>query len=294
MKGETTMNAKEFLEEALRYKECPADFAAIYNTFQKYQDIAYMTLLEVKRVFDENDLEYQLAFGTLLGMVRDGGQIPWDYDIDLFIHFEDKKRVMSVLSEKLSNDYYFTCAENSRSCKQFFIRVAPKGFNSDYLHVDIFYYIGMPENKEACNVHAKEIKKYIKSYNYKQRTWSKSLKSNMNLMKNKIIALRYSRSQLISKIDALCSEYNSFSSPKVSNANSYCGLWFYTHEMIGESVNYVNSGIGWKVPSGYLDILRCAYGDFMEYLPIEKRIAEVMSRYNHLIEYCPLDTTEIK
>jgi hypothetical protein len=41
-------------------------------------------------------LWYTLAYGTLLGAVRDGDLIPWDHDIDLLVREEEVPRVLAI------------------------------------------------------------------------------------------------------------------------------------------------------------------------------------------------------
>lgn len=51
------------------------------------------------------NLRYSLAYGTLLGAVRDGGLIPWDYDVDVWMPFEDYRRLYELnKTEKLFDD----------------------------------------------------------------------------------------------------------------------------------------------------------------------------------------------
>lgn len=48
-------------------------------------------LLEIKRICEENDLSYSIAFGTMLGAVRHKGFIPWDDDTDVYMPMKDIK-----------------------------------------------------------------------------------------------------------------------------------------------------------------------------------------------------------
>ncbi|PAF41028.1 LicD family protein [Helicobacter sp. 11S02596-1] len=53
-------------------------------------------LLEFKRVCDENNLEYFLDCGTLLGAVRHQGFIPWDDDVDVMMPRKDYERLIEL------------------------------------------------------------------------------------------------------------------------------------------------------------------------------------------------------
>ena len=69
------MDKKEFLVEVKKY------ISDIYNEFFEYQSETWDILSYINRLFRENGLTYYLAYGTLLGAIRDRGAIPWDYDV---------------------------------------------------------------------------------------------------------------------------------------------------------------------------------------------------------------------
>lgn len=56
-------------------------------------------LSDVSNYFEQNNIKYYLAFGTLLGAVRHKGFIPWDDDIDLLVPREDFIRLIHLLEE---------------------------------------------------------------------------------------------------------------------------------------------------------------------------------------------------
>lgn len=58
--------------------------------------IAIDLLDYLHNLFLENNIEYYLAYGTLLGVIRDGELIPWDDDIDIQVKSENKKKLESI------------------------------------------------------------------------------------------------------------------------------------------------------------------------------------------------------
>jgi hypothetical protein len=50
----------------------------------------------IHELFDENDIWYEISFGTLLGAVRHRGFIPWDDDMDLIVKLSDLDKIRAV------------------------------------------------------------------------------------------------------------------------------------------------------------------------------------------------------
>ncbi len=63
----------------------------------KTREFAQKILLELSKSFKELSINYFVDFGTLLGIVRDGGLITWDDDIDFSIpHYELNNLIHSI------------------------------------------------------------------------------------------------------------------------------------------------------------------------------------------------------
>ena len=60
----------------------------------------------IAKIFEDNNLPYQIAFGTLLGAVRHKGFIPWDDDFDFFLFEDDYPRAMELLKNNLPSDMF--------------------------------------------------------------------------------------------------------------------------------------------------------------------------------------------
>lgn len=64
-------------------------------------------LIDVKRVLDEEGIEFMLDGGTLIGCVREShhGFLPWDDDIDLAIKDSDVKKAIQIINDRLGDKY---------------------------------------------------------------------------------------------------------------------------------------------------------------------------------------------
>lgn len=69
---------------------------------KQIQENLLKVMKDIHRVSVENNLEYTLDSGSLLGAIREKGFISWDDDIDILVKWEDYDAFMNVMREKLS------------------------------------------------------------------------------------------------------------------------------------------------------------------------------------------------
>lgn len=62
-------------------------------------DLIASALLDLHRLFARHGIWHSLTYGTLLGAVRDGDIIKWDYDFDLFIKPAELDLIEDVLAD---------------------------------------------------------------------------------------------------------------------------------------------------------------------------------------------------
>lgn len=79
----------------------------------------------------KHNITYFIYWGTLLGSIRHGGIIPWDTDIDIYIHKNDKSKLTKLKSLIEKETHYILEVKN-------IIRLNYSKLNMT--HVDIFLY----------------------------------------------------------------------------------------------------------------------------------------------------------
>ncbi len=126
--NETDLETKKRIFLSLpRAGGCVADFQKVSNYILK----------RVKSVCDENDLQFALCGGTLLGAVRHHGFIPWDDDVDIDMLREDFEKLKFLLRDdnELVMQRYYRYME--KGTKPGYITKV-KLRESDLFFVDIF------------------------------------------------------------------------------------------------------------------------------------------------------------
>lgn len=67
----------------------------------------------IDTICEENNINYWISFGTLIGAVRHGGFIPWDDDTDICMPIEDLRRFKQImLHDNPSKEFILQCREN--------------------------------------------------------------------------------------------------------------------------------------------------------------------------------------
>ncbi len=279
------MQAEEFLKEVLESPICPDNFEAIYREFQRYQQLAMDTLKEFHRVCEKNNIPYQLAYGSLLGAIRDNGQIPWDYDIDVWVPYCEVPALIEALKKDLSSNYYFYCPEVDPKCRHYSMRLAPKGFRTEVLHVDVFYMIGVPNDekarklfiKQVHNVRDKRFGKLVKVWeNYKHHP-----RLLMKFYKQKLQCAFVSLSNIDEKFHYLANKYSFEDAEYCTSLCGTSGRTFSTKDL-WDTMLAVNNCGEFRITKNYDKFLRHMYGDYKKIFPLESRLKEMMSHYNSL------------
>lgn len=129
------------------------------SDLRKIQMCQLQILKDLAKVCDDNNIDYMLACGSLIGAVRHGGFIPWDDDIDVYMTL-DNYRKFSIIGQKCLGDKYFV--QNWRTEKGygcFWTQVRMNGTTSmplhdkDWdihfgIHIDIFPIIGIQDDQQ--------------------------------------------------------------------------------------------------------------------------------------------------
>jgi len=85
-------------------------------------------------VLEENQIPYWLCWGTLLGAVRNGKMIAWDYDIDLGIFHKDFDKIDGLKEKFRCEGYDLAYDRNAQYVRK--IRFFSKEYGFDF-HIDL-------------------------------------------------------------------------------------------------------------------------------------------------------------
>lgn len=263
------MKKNEFLQEAHNYID------ELYISFEKCQTIVN----EIVGVFDslcrKNDITYFVTCGSLLGLVRDGGNIPWDYDFDVSVPINQVSKLIKVLKEQLPSDYYFESNFTTKKYPFFQARICKKGYDIDHIHLDIFYLVAVPNNNVE-KFREKTIKLFQSRWDVygvdyfatgKAKPFERIAKKIFMKLKHKVFFSRFD-----GKFKSLTSKCKYGSTDNVIFFTNLAYI-FPTKAMEPKKDIEIN-GAKYSVPHDTDEILKITYGDYRKYLPISDRFDE--------------------
>lgn len=254
-------------------------------------DNLHIKLLEMLKWFhgycSENDLQYFLIGGSMLGAVRHEGFIPWDDDIDIGLPRPDYEKLLLITEGKVCGKYTL---ESMHSGKRDFIYPYAKLYDttttlvevSRYqikrgVYIDIFPFDGAGDDFELAEEQFAKVKR---KYNQlltltcainPERKWYKNLAI---LLGRCASVFGFTPQKVFKQIDALSRE-NSYEHSKY--VALYVGNWgekeLIEKEYIGEPQLYKFEDTNVYGVEGYDKYLSKLYGDYMTLPPVEKRMS---------------------
>lgn len=105
----TTIPSNSLNQESVNIARTPEEIVELTFMDDKTVQDLYQMLKDTIEIFETVGIKYSTDGGTMMGMVRNKGLIPWDDDIDLlmFHHDEPKLRRLKPIFEKLGYNLIF-------------------------------------------------------------------------------------------------------------------------------------------------------------------------------------------
>lgn len=252
-------------------------------TVEEMKIVQLQILSHLDSFCKENDINYFLIGGTLLGAVRHKGFIPWDDDIDVMMLREDYNRFMELYDLKDSSHYILHAYEKDQSFPYPFMKlddnrtIFQEEINNNYemgVHIDIFPADVIPNDRR------KQKKMFCKSAILIKILTIKRLpiKKRRGMMKNFLLFVGHFLTKPVS-VRWLIKEIINNSCKYSNEKTDYRGnvVWGYGIKEIVKAESYAEIKMTEfeheqrPVPIGYEEYLSSVYGDYMMLPPIEKR-----------------------
>lgn len=249
---------------------------------QEVLDKLHATILEimdeVDRVCRENDIQYYLADGSLIGAVRHHGFIPWDDDLDIMIARRDYDRFCAIFEFVSNKNFYIQSSEanplfwksHAKVCKKNTV-YQEKGGMEEGIFVDVF-----PIDSASS-----------------KNCFSQRMRFSLIKLCDRIVSYRLFRGYNPGKALLFCKLSRPFSlgtirvfQRRLMSYSSKRHDCFYIYDDVGvygykrslwpkilfpASIHCDFAGRKYSIPEKFHDILTITFGDYMQLPPMNER-----------------------
>ena len=241
----------------------------------KLQDILKYIMKEIHDICVENNIDYYLAWGTLLGAIRHNDIIPWDDDLDIMMTRENYEKFCAIWDQSHPQNLFLQNIKTDKDVYYLYGKVRLNGTVFEEpdikklkmhkgIFLDIFVLDNLPKNERKQVAYARRNKLVNKLYSgnvlFKSR---KNIKRMIAFLFPKKLLLRVSQKMILKEksnkvFDSCCwSDYS----------KCIYDISWYADKKLAKFGKYE-----FYVPSGYDEILKVNFGNYMELPPKEKQV----------------------
>lgn len=247
------------------------------NVLDKIQLELSKILMSVVETCNTNNINYILAYGTLLGAIRHSGFIPWDDDVDIFMTRDEYKKFKKLFK---SDNLEILDWDDDKKYPYLFPKIRKKDSvliekNISDLNYNIGLYVDVFILDEVPSGRIKEFfKKKRLLYNYKKYRLVTLNNSSINIIMRPLAFIAkkvFSLNKLVRKINKIYStNKNSTKYRDVSMASSNS---YFEKRFLNTTINRKFCNLECKVPLEFDELLKKFYGDYMQLPKPEERVS---------------------
>lgn len=254
-------------------------------------------MIEILKYFDskcrENNINYSLIGGSLIGAIRHNGIIPWDDDVDVILTKKNYEKIINILmndnhskykllTHETCNEYFFPFPKLIDTTTYVVEPMSKKQISEYGIYIDIFCYNNISDNE-------KEKKRFIRKLKIINGLISrKKLDIRKNGFKKTVISFSRNVLSLLIGYNRLIKMQNNHLKKYEKNRTKYAiSNWpiyssnreLQLSENLNEYIDVSFENIKAMIFKNYDSILKTTFGDYMLVPPEEDRVSHGLQAY---------------
>ena len=241
------------------------------------QEKLYVLIKEIDQLCKKHGLRYYMAGGSLIGVLRHRGYIPWDDDMDILMPRDDFNKFIEICKNELPKERVLETQETDRNYHNTLARYIDKtstAFHSTQLShddpagfvIDILVLDPIPDDKKIMQQYKNDILLYsdiingtlVYSYRFGINAW--------RFIKAYIQMLFIGKDKVLKKIEDRLFCYKESECSKYVMRWSGC-IFFFDKQMYGDGKFAPFLDFDAMIPEQSVEYLTWHYGDEWMYIP---------------------------
>lgn len=259
-------------------------------TLNEIHSVTIEVIKKIMEVCQNNDIDYFVTYGSLIGAVRHKGFIPWDDDFDIGMLRPNFERFCNYCHEHEKELYPFKLMDRSNTENYPFN--IPRFTDLRYemessiipnvgmgVFIDIYPFDGIGNNAERAKKKLNwRMALFMSAIDYQGKGYYTPSKKNMAYSVIRYFVYLWSKMKPRKYfLDKMMSLGDRFSENIDSSDYVGCIIWDAEirpkkKEWCSETVDAPFEELTVKIPRGYDLFLKAGYGDYMQLPPEEKRV----------------------